>query len=249
MGAVPGSLNQRPEAFNRVGVEPAIQVGVLFLVIHDGVRYEGVHRAVAVILVRHQDGVVQVNSTLEEPHNGLPAEPFRYLSNHFSAPLDHTQDSGLLRAPTTAARRVVVLAVRATWLASDVGFVGFDNALEEIVRSGHGGPNPVLDVPGGLWGQLEVTGELVAAEALLGVQGEANGVVRANVRTRADQRFFMELIQEITTATEVAKDPGFVMDTLPPGVLAEVAVSQEWVGAVALKTDFLSLIEKMPVQD
>lgn len=53
MGAVPGPLDQRPKALNRVRVQPAVHVGVLLLMIDDRVRQEIAGGLIALVLVRH----------------------------------------------------------------------------------------------------------------------------------------------------------------------------------------------------
>ena len=67
--AVPRPLDKRPEAFNRVRMQPAI--GVLLLVGDDGMGQAGINRPVARIFVRQEQRVVEGHHVREELHEAL----------------------------------------------------------------------------------------------------------------------------------------------------------------------------------
>jgi len=167
VGAVPRPFDERPEAFNRVRMQPAI--GVLLLVVDDGMGQAGIHRPVARIFVRQEQRVVEVQHVLEELHETLASQGRGDLGHDLSASLNRTDDGRFLGPAPGRARRVVVLAVRTPRLATDIRLIGFNQPAQQAVALGHRCPDPLLHVPGRALVQVEVAPQLVAAQALLGV--------------------------------------------------------------------------------
>ena len=66
---------------------------------------------------------------------------------------------------------VIVAPVALTGLAADVGFVHFDNPMQKIGLLGRQPARILLHhVPCGLLIQVDIAGELVTGQALLGVE-------------------------------------------------------------------------------
>ena len=166
--AVPGPFNERPEAFDGVGVD--ITHGVCLRMVDNFMGHQAVNGVVAPVLVCDQERGRQGDMLLQELDDPFSAQVCSDLGHHAPAPLNDPNDRRFLRATSRRVRGVVVLRVGASGLAAHIGFVGFDDSLEDRVLVGHRGPDTMLHVERGRMRGLDVPCELVAGQALLGVQ-------------------------------------------------------------------------------
>ena len=70
MRSIPGALEQRPDAFYRVGVDRAIDVA--FGMLNHAVIHDPPHHVVGPVFVRDQRRGVRIDSALDKGENALP---------------------------------------------------------------------------------------------------------------------------------------------------------------------------------
>lgn len=164
-------LDKRPEVFDGVGVDESLSLGNRM--IDSEVWNPFVHASVATVLVSHQDCIVSVYKTAQERFKRLA----RYLvgrAGHDFAAACQCADDGLLLGSSSALGRVIVVAVRLTRLAADVGFVRLDNAVQENAVVYHPLPDLHSHTVGTSLIDSQVAGQLVTGDAFLGVQQNGN---------------------------------------------------------------------------
>ena len=97
------------------------------------------------------------------------------FSDNIAAASNGADDRQLARAAPARILGVIVALVRLARLATDVAFVRFDNARQQVALARHPAPDAHRDAPCGLLIQIQVPRELVARHALLGVQHQGDG--------------------------------------------------------------------------
>lgn len=116
VASVPSPLNQRPEAFNRVGVY--VTYCVLVRVGDDFMGYQVVNDIVSPVLVCNQERTPQADILFQELHNAFPAQVGSHLGNHASPSFNRPNDGGFLRPTSGLVRCVVGLLVGSPGLAA-----------------------------------------------------------------------------------------------------------------------------------
>ena len=175
VGTIPRPLKQCPQAFDGVRMQPAVPASRAFLVSDDRRRQEGFSGVVAPVFGRDEGRTVWGNSPLEKLGKGFAGQGFDYLGQDLAASLTRPDAGGLLRAPARLVGLMGRCPLRAAGLAASGGFVCFAQTTQQTVLGGPSGPNPLLHGPGGLLGDLESPAPLVAAQALLGIEDQADG--------------------------------------------------------------------------
>src|SRR3990167_974237 len=177
-----GALQNRPHAFDGVGVDRAELAGehipfdVAPRMIDRAVRDDVVERAVARIFVRRQDAVARVDHVHDEGlhifggHLGLVDG----AGLHAATTFNHADYRSLLRAPPARRINVIVAAVALARLSADIGFVHFDQTGEKLAVIDQRTPDTVHHRPHGRAAHLQIARRLHGAEALLGVEHQRN---------------------------------------------------------------------------
>ena len=171
--ADPGTFKVRPKAFNRVGVNSAVNVPLA--VVDAEPRHDAVNGAISLVLVGDKDSLGDINGALDKAHDALPAQVMGDTGHDFAAPLDRAYNSGLFRATPTLGRVVIIIALITPGLPTHVSFVHFNDILEQLAfLARHGSTDPLLHVPSGLMGRLDIAPQLIAGQAFLRVDHEGD---------------------------------------------------------------------------
>ena len=120
---------------------------------------------------------MRIDRSGKEVDDGSACGVFGDAGRDVSVTLHRTQDRGLFRAaPSLVWFVIIVLAVLfPSWASADIGFIRFDDALEqgELIGS-HSRPDALLHIPGCLLSKVQVPGQLAAGQAFLGVHNQGN---------------------------------------------------------------------------
>ena len=150
-GADAAALNQRPETFNRVGVDRADYV-IAPGVINDDVRIFLVEMLVTDPLVGAEQANLVRNCFVHESGEGRGADVLNHAGDDISLSPDCASNNGLARTDTArAAAASAPVLVAALSLAADECFVNLDNARQFFkVAVSERRTNAVAHIPSGL---------------------------------------------------------------------------------------------------
>ena len=178
MTAIPSAFEQRPKAFNRVGVD--IPQRVANGMAHDFVFHaNGVNVVELPGFIRHQASPFLVQpSGHQVPNVSAQRRPWRVfdLGSDLAAPF-HRANHRCFVGIFVSGRTIVGMFVRFAGASADKGFVGLDNPPQEFLATHlpHRQAHPHLQIPRRGLGHLQIAGELPAGKAFLGVKDEGNG--------------------------------------------------------------------------
>ena len=128
------ALQDRPKAFNRVGVDRADDVlaNMMAIAVVDKLAREAMLPAEPMIarkVIRAEQTNLRGNCFFDESFDGAYSEIFDDAGNNISLPLDRADDCSLAAGPATVDVRAFV-PMSVSVFAADVGLINFDNAAE-----------------------------------------------------------------------------------------------------------------------
>ena len=175
MLAVPGPLEQAPKALNCVRMHRPVRIGLA--VVDNRVLDVALDGAIGAELVGDQYGAERGYCGPDKGQYARPGEVTGHLCDYLATALHGANDRGFLRAAAARVGRIIIAAVALARPAADVGFVCFDNALQEdaALFRGHLRADTGLHVPGGFLVEAQVPGQLVGRQGFLGIDDERNG--------------------------------------------------------------------------
>src|SRR6266496_467509 len=167
MDAVNLPLEQRPEAFNRVGVRRVADV-LASGMLDDGMGVLGIETAIADPFIGDQQRAVPDNVLPCEVFERGPVNALGNASDDRAFALDRADDGNFARADT-AATGAALADMPVLCLAADEGLVNFHNPAERhFERSGLCSvAEPMKHEPRGLLRDAEIASELRAGDAFL----------------------------------------------------------------------------------
>ena len=152
MGADDPALNQRPEAFDGVGVHRADNVLVV-RVADDFVRIFAGESLVANPFVRNQQAHLVGDDLPDEALERRGIVALDHAGNHAAVALDRADDRSLARTEAATTGAATVTNVPVLCLAADISFVNLDRA-EQLALGAvlHRDPDAMAHIPSGFVG-------------------------------------------------------------------------------------------------
>ena len=178
VAAIPSAFEQRPKPFNRVGVD--IPQRVANGMAHDFVFHaNGVNVVELPGFIRHQASPFFVQpSGHQVPNVGAQRRPRRVFDLGFDlATPFHRANHRCFVGIFVSGRTIFGMFVRFAGFAADKGFVGLHNPSQEFLAAHlpHCQSHPHLQIPCRGLVHIQITGELPAGKAFLGIEDESNG--------------------------------------------------------------------------
>lgn len=163
------ALQQSPEAFNRVGVNFAIRIA--HLMIDNEVGHELLDGNVAAEFVSDESRVRNLHVVAHKLGEtlGVQLRLINMASNDPTPALNDADDWSLGRAASA-----LVWAATFARFATDVAFVHFHDALEQLALLKHGVPNPHSYEPSRTLVDFQIAPKLSCRDALLGIKHKGN---------------------------------------------------------------------------
>ena len=182
MAAITSAFEQRPKAFNRVGVDIPQRVanGMAHDFVYDFVFHaNGVNVVELPGFIRHQASPFCVQPSGHQlPNVGAQRRPGRVFDlGSDLAPPFHRANHRCFVGIFVSGWTIFGMFIRFAGAPSDKGFVSLDNPPQEFLAAHlpHCQAHPHLQIPCRLLVHIQITGELPAGKAFLGVEDEGNG--------------------------------------------------------------------------
>jgi hypothetical protein len=169
VGANDSALEQRPEAFDRVGVDRA--TNILAFAVAYGLMLEPIFQeAITGVFVSGNQFNLVAHSLPDEAIQRCRVSALDYLADDVSLAANGSDDADLIaHFPATDMRTLLPMAVLV--LAANEGFVHLDDAhqLREL-RILHRGAQAMAHIPSGRIGRSNLSLNLLGTDALLGIK-------------------------------------------------------------------------------
>ncbi len=163
------AFQNRPEAFDGVGVDQAIDVRLA--VVDRLMGQQSLHAVISTVFVREQQGLAQIDVAPHQSREVREAQPIGLPSLHLAFAFHHANHWRFARATATGSV-IIVLVIALARRAADIGFIHFNYAGKQRTVILHGLTDAVSDRPRSLNGQFQIPRKLAAGDALLGIQNQ-----------------------------------------------------------------------------